>query len=213
MYKNHGPLQQPEGARLQRPHRRAYSTSSRRSRTKQSSSPPTASSTCSSCSTSRPSRSCTGPISSTSSASRHWHELPDRDKSLRSAAAPGRSARHLRMLWALEPARAELGSTMLRNHPTLKHIIGRAGWYFVTFLVAVDHQLLPAAPGRRQPHRHHHGQGGLGTRQRVGQGEGRSVPEGVRPGRARRARQGDARRGGQAGQDAPRRRSSATTWA
>src|SRR3954467_14286117 len=26
---------------------------------------------------------------------------------------------------------------MLRNHPTLKHVIGRAGWYFVTFLVAV----------------------------------------------------------------------------
>ena len=26
---------------------------------------------------------------------------------------------------------------MLKNHPTLKHILGRAGWYFVTFLVAV----------------------------------------------------------------------------
>jgi peptide/nickel transport system permease protein len=26
---------------------------------------------------------------------------------------------------------------MLRNHPTLRHVIGRAGWYFVTFLVAV----------------------------------------------------------------------------
>src|SRR3954468_21293142 len=26
---------------------------------------------------------------------------------------------------------------MLRNHPTLKHIVGRAGWYFITFLVAV----------------------------------------------------------------------------
>ncbi|MEI9951790.1 MAG: ABC transporter permease [Pseudomonadota bacterium] len=26
---------------------------------------------------------------------------------------------------------------MLRNYPTLKHIVGRAGWYFVTFLVAV----------------------------------------------------------------------------
>jgi peptide/nickel transport system permease protein len=26
---------------------------------------------------------------------------------------------------------------MLRNHPTLKHVVGRAGWYFVTFLVAV----------------------------------------------------------------------------
>src|SRR4051794_23768578 len=26
---------------------------------------------------------------------------------------------------------------MLRNHPVLRHIAGRAGWYFVTFLVAV----------------------------------------------------------------------------
>jgi peptide/nickel transport system permease protein len=26
---------------------------------------------------------------------------------------------------------------MLRNHPTLKHIVGRAGWYFLTFLVAI----------------------------------------------------------------------------
>jgi len=26
---------------------------------------------------------------------------------------------------------------MLRRHPTLKHVLGRAGWYFVTFLVAV----------------------------------------------------------------------------
>jgi peptide/nickel transport system permease protein len=26
---------------------------------------------------------------------------------------------------------------MLKNNPTLKHIIGRAGWYFLTFLVAV----------------------------------------------------------------------------
>jgi peptide/nickel transport system permease protein len=26
---------------------------------------------------------------------------------------------------------------MLKNHPTLKHILGRAGWYFITFLVAV----------------------------------------------------------------------------
>ncbi len=26
---------------------------------------------------------------------------------------------------------------MLRNHPTLRHITGRAGWYFITFLVAV----------------------------------------------------------------------------
>jgi peptide/nickel transport system permease protein len=26
---------------------------------------------------------------------------------------------------------------MLKRHPTLKHILGRAGWYFVTFLVAV----------------------------------------------------------------------------
>jgi peptide/nickel transport system permease protein len=26
---------------------------------------------------------------------------------------------------------------MLQGHPTLKHIVGRAGWYFVTFLVAV----------------------------------------------------------------------------
>jgi peptide/nickel transport system permease protein len=26
---------------------------------------------------------------------------------------------------------------MLQSHPTIKHILGRAGWYFVTFLVAV----------------------------------------------------------------------------
>ncbi|MGC4094048.1 MAG: ABC transporter permease [Polyangiaceae bacterium] len=26
---------------------------------------------------------------------------------------------------------------MLKNHPSLRHILGRAGWYFVTFLVAV----------------------------------------------------------------------------
>lgn len=26
---------------------------------------------------------------------------------------------------------------MLQNHPTLKHVLGRAGWYFVTFLVAI----------------------------------------------------------------------------
>jgi len=26
---------------------------------------------------------------------------------------------------------------MLRRHPTLKHVLGRAGWYFITFLVAV----------------------------------------------------------------------------
>ncbi len=26
---------------------------------------------------------------------------------------------------------------MLQNHPTLKHVFGRAGWYFITFLVAI----------------------------------------------------------------------------
>jgi peptide/nickel transport system permease protein len=26
---------------------------------------------------------------------------------------------------------------MLRKNPTLRHILGRAAWYFVTFLVAV----------------------------------------------------------------------------
>src|SRR5688500_12248988 len=26
---------------------------------------------------------------------------------------------------------------MLKRHPTLKHVLGRAGWYFITFLVAV----------------------------------------------------------------------------
>src|SRR5580692_11011003 len=26
---------------------------------------------------------------------------------------------------------------MLKNYPTLRHILGRAGWYFITFLVAV----------------------------------------------------------------------------
>ena len=32
--------------------------------------------------------------------------------------------------------RIDIGA-MLRNHPTLKHILGRAGWYLLTFLVAV----------------------------------------------------------------------------
>ena len=27
--------------------------------------------------------------------------------------------------------------SLLQNHPTLKHVIGRAGWYFITFLVAI----------------------------------------------------------------------------
>src|SRR3954465_4748170 len=26
---------------------------------------------------------------------------------------------------------------MFKNHPTISHIVGRAGWYFVTFLVAI----------------------------------------------------------------------------
>ena len=48
---------------------------------------------------------------------------------------------------------------MLKNHPTLKHILGRAGWYFVTFLVAVTINFFLPRLGKRQPGRRDHGQG------------------------------------------------------
>lgn len=40
---------------------------------------------------------------------------------------------------------------MLKNHPTLKHILGRAGWYFVTFLVAVSINFLLPRLGDANP--------------------------------------------------------------
>src|SRR6188768_1022963 len=40
---------------------------------------------------------------------------------------------------------------MLKNHPTLAHIIGRAGWYFVTFLVALTVNFLLPRLGERNP--------------------------------------------------------------
>jgi peptide/nickel transport system permease protein len=40
---------------------------------------------------------------------------------------------------------------MLKNHPTLKHILGRAGWYFVTFLVAVTLNFILPRLGSANP--------------------------------------------------------------
>jgi peptide/nickel transport system permease protein len=40
---------------------------------------------------------------------------------------------------------------MLRKHPTLRHILGRAGWYFVTFLVAVTINFLLPRLGDANP--------------------------------------------------------------
>jgi peptide/nickel transport system permease protein len=40
---------------------------------------------------------------------------------------------------------------MLKNHPALKHIVGRAGWYFVTFLVAVTINFFLPRLGKANP--------------------------------------------------------------
>src|SRR5262249_33163130 len=40
---------------------------------------------------------------------------------------------------------------MLRKNPTLRHILGRAGWYFVTFLVAVTINFLLPRLGDANP--------------------------------------------------------------
>jgi peptide/nickel transport system permease protein len=40
---------------------------------------------------------------------------------------------------------------MLQNHPTLRHIVGRAGWYFVTFLVAVTINFFLPRLGEANP--------------------------------------------------------------
>jgi len=40
---------------------------------------------------------------------------------------------------------------MLRNYPTLKHILGRAGWYFITFLMAVTINFLLPRLGDANP--------------------------------------------------------------
>jgi peptide/nickel transport system permease protein len=40
---------------------------------------------------------------------------------------------------------------MLRNHPALKHILGRAGWYFVTFLFAVTINFMLPRLGKANP--------------------------------------------------------------
>ena len=40
---------------------------------------------------------------------------------------------------------------MLRNHPTLKHILGRAGWYALTFLVAVTINFFLPRLGEANP--------------------------------------------------------------
>src|SRR4051794_11540698 len=40
---------------------------------------------------------------------------------------------------------------MLKNHPVLKHIFGRAGWYLVTFLVAVTINFVLPRMGKANP--------------------------------------------------------------
>jgi peptide/nickel transport system permease protein len=40
---------------------------------------------------------------------------------------------------------------MLRNHPALRHILGRAGWYLVTFFVAVTINFLLPRLGKANP--------------------------------------------------------------
>jgi peptide/nickel transport system permease protein len=40
---------------------------------------------------------------------------------------------------------------MLKNHPVLKHILGRAGWYFLTFLVAVTINFFLPRLGKANP--------------------------------------------------------------
>lgn len=40
---------------------------------------------------------------------------------------------------------------MLRNNPTLKHIVGRAGWYFLTFLVAITINFILPRLGDANP--------------------------------------------------------------
>ncbi len=40
---------------------------------------------------------------------------------------------------------------MLKNHPALKHILARAGWYFVTFLVAVTINFFLPRLGKANP--------------------------------------------------------------
>lgn len=40
---------------------------------------------------------------------------------------------------------------MLKNHPVLKHILGRAGWYFVTFVVAVCINFFLPRLGKANP--------------------------------------------------------------
>src|SRR6478735_8651234 len=40
---------------------------------------------------------------------------------------------------------------MLKNHPALKHILGRAGWYVLTFLVAVTINFFLPRLGKGNP--------------------------------------------------------------
>jgi peptide/nickel transport system permease protein len=40
---------------------------------------------------------------------------------------------------------------MLKDHPTLAHVLGRAGWYFATFLVALTINFLLPRLGERNP--------------------------------------------------------------
>ena len=40
---------------------------------------------------------------------------------------------------------------MLKQNPTLRHILGRAGWYFLTFLVAVTINFILPRMGDANP--------------------------------------------------------------
>ena len=87
---------------------------------------------------------------------------------------------------------------MLTNHPTLKHIVRRAGWYFVTFLVAVTINFILPRLGDANPVDTIMARVSAGLDAGLGQGEGRGLPQGVQPGRGRRSRQGETRRSRQA---------------
>ena len=144
-------------------------------------------------------------------SSRHWQDWPTEQNPYLSRHASRRSARHLDAVGTQSPPRKTRSHATQSSHAEACHRAGRLVLRHVSR--GGDHQLLPPSPGRRQPHRHaswpRRARGSTASRQR----ERRRVPERVRPGRARRERQGDARRGGQTNQSARSGRSLATTWA
>ena len=67
---------------------------------------------------------------------RHWDNFPNSDEPLPPPQIPG-DRLGTKMLWQLKPV-GKLGSRACCGIIlTMKHILGRAGWYFLTFLVAV----------------------------------------------------------------------------